>query len=260
MLSDDLTRALTRLAERPRVILASDFDGTLAPFVLDPMSARPIEGAMDALHDATQLPGLCVALVSGRDVETLRTLSGVAEQGPIILIGSHGAQSSRADLAPAALLDEDRRSLLAELNQSLQEVQQAHPQARIENKPAAVALHTRGLPEDAAAAALADAEAVADRPGVHLMRGKSVVELGVVDTSKGLALTRLAQCEDAPVLYFGDDVTDERAFEMLPSGDGHVTVKVGSGDSAAEYRVEQVQDVLACLRLFVAARASRCQR
>lgn len=256
MVPDDLETALVTAARAPHVVLASDFDGTLAPFVLDPMTAAPIDGAMSELRDAAQLPGVTVALVSGRDVDTLRLLSAVDDGEPIVLIGSHGAQSSREDLAPGSLLTDESATLLAHLTTALEEVQTRHPSARIEHKPAAVALHTRGLDEDAALAALADAEIVGRRPGVHLMRGKSVAELGVVQTSKGLALTRLSDIEGhAPVVYFGDDVTDERAFEMLPAEQGHLTVKVGEGETRAHHRVAQIADVLACLRLFTRARA-----
>lgn len=256
MVPDVLTNALTRIAQAPRVVFASDFDGTLAPFVLDPMSARPIAGAIEQLREASTMPGVSAALVSGRDLDTLRLLSGLAPQEPITLIGSHGAQSSRADLAPASLLDENAHALLTVLAEDLAQVQARHPQARIEHKPAAVALHTRGLDDDAAAAALADAQVVASRPGVHLMLGKSVAELGVVHTSKGVALTRLSALQDAPVVYFGDDVTDERAFEMLPAEQGHVTIKVGDGKSEAHFRVAEIEDVLVCLRTFTAARAA----
>lgn len=256
MVPDELTSALTTIAAAPRVVFASDFDGTLAPFVIDPMSARPIAGAIEQLRKASSMPGVSAALVSGRDVDTLRLLSGLDLHEPVTLIGSHGAQSSRKDLAPASLLDEDAQRLLSALAKELEQVHARHPQARIEHKPAAVALHTRGLDDSAACAALAEAQAVANRPGVHLMLGKSVAELGVVCTSKGLALTRLSELEDAPVVYFGDDVTDERAFEMLPAAQGHVTVKVGDGQSDAHFRVAEIEDVLVCLNTFTAARAA----
>ena len=58
------------------------------------MEAAPIEGAMDVLREAATLEGVTVALVSGRDVDTLGLLSGTTPQDAIDLIGSHGGQSS----------------------------------------------------------------------------------------------------------------------------------------------------------------------
>ncbi len=120
-----------------------------------------------------------------------------------------------------------------------------------------MAVHTRGLEPAAAAAALEDAAAMAVRhEAVHLMPGKQVVELAVLATNKGTALVDLAGRRGAAAtLYLGDDVTDERAFEALDPAGGDVTVKVGPGETAAAYRVEDVADVVATLELFVAARS-----
>lgn len=255
MLPDDLQSALTTAARLPRVVLASDFDGTLAPFVENPMDAAPIEGAMDALRDAAGLEGITVALVSGRDVETLGTLAGVTAADPLVLIGSHGAQTTLSDVSSAGLLDDDARRRLSDLDSAVEELTRRHPGSRIERKPAAVALHTRGLPEDVAAAALADAALLGERDGVHPLAGKSVVELGVLRADKGSALLALQQAVGADaVIYLGDDVTDEHAFTALHPEQGDLTIKVGDGTTAAAHRVPGIPEVLEVLRAFVTAR------
>lgn len=257
-LPEDVRAGIARVAALDRVVLGCDFDGTLAPFVENPMDARPLPGAMDVLRRTAQLDGVTVALVSGRDVDTLRLLSGTGEHDGIDLVGSHGAQSSRADMTSGALLDDDARARLADLDAALVDVQRRHPQARIERKPAAVALHTRGLPQDVADAALADAATLGDRPGVHALAGKSVVELGVVETSKGIALRALQRLVDADaVMYLGDDVTDEKAFALLPADEGHLTIKVGQGETRASCRVDSLPAVLAVLEEFLRARRAR---
>lgn len=262
MLPSDLRAALDAAADRETVLLASDFDGTLAPFVQDAMTARAVPGAVDLLREAGACPGVTAALVSGRDVLTLGELSSVTDSCAITLIGSHGAQSSDAELLARLAggmdgdgLDDAGRARLADLDEALQEVAQRHPEARIERKPAAVALHTRGLPDEVAGPALEDAARLADRDGVHALAGKSVLELSVVDTSKGIALRGLAELTGADtVIYLGDDVTDERAFDVLPRHEGHVTVKVGDGDTAAAYRVQDIDQVVETIDYFMRAR------
>ena len=44
-----VTRALDVVARAPRLLVATDFDGVLAPFVLDPMDARPQAGTVESL-------------------------------------------------------------------------------------------------------------------------------------------------------------------------------------------------------------------
>ena len=48
-----LDAALDRVAAAPRLLVALDFDGTLAPEVDDPLSARALPEAADALTPAT---------------------------------------------------------------------------------------------------------------------------------------------------------------------------------------------------------------
>src|SRR5665647_1037687 len=117
--SAELSIAIAAFAARPRVVVAADFDGTLSPFVLDPMQARAVPGGLEVLQAAAALDGVTVAVVSGRDLATLATLTGFGPDDGITLIGSHGAQVSLGEHAnlddpakinptrDAGLLDED---------------------------------------------------------------------------------------------------------------------------------------------------------
>ena len=79
-----------------------------------------------------------------------------------------------------------------------------------------------------------------------MLHGKDVVEMSVLRASKGEALTALRDELGAPVvLYAGDDVTDEHAFEALHDDD--VTIKVGDGTTVARYRVDGPDELVAAL-------------
>ena len=73
----ELRIALTAFAARPRVLVAVDFDGTLAPLVHDPLQARAVRGGLEALRDVAALGGVTAAVVSGRDLATLETLTAI---------------------------------------------------------------------------------------------------------------------------------------------------------------------------------------
>lgn len=240
----DLRGDLERLARRERILVATDFDGVLAPLVLDPMQARPTAGTVERLRALATRPGVRVAIVSGRDLASLRTLTGLAEHEPVVLIGSHGGETSvplpvPTDLTPA------HRELLHRAAEVLQPVLDAHPGTYLEPKPAGVVLHTRRADPTVGEQAVAQAQqATASLTGLRAMTGKEILEFTVLDVTKGVALEALAQEADtSATLYLGDDVTDERAFAVLDTADGHVTVKVGPGETLAAHRVAGPDDV-----------------
>lgn len=242
----DIARELEAVARAPRLLVATDFDGVLAPFVLDPADARPQDGTVVSLTDLAEAPSTWTAVVSGRDLETLGDLTGLGGSRTT-LVGSHGAQTSRGGTGP---ITPEVTARLGELRRFVEEsVARRDARIRLEHKPTAVVLHTRGLGDDAATTAAAIAEEAAVRAGVTLLSGKGVHELSVVRADKGTALRALAAelSVDATV-YLGDDVTDEHVFAVLDEGD--LGVKVGDGDTAARVRVADpaaVPEVLATL-------------
>jgi trehalose-phosphatase len=254
--------ALTAFAARPRVLVAVDFDGTLAPLVHDPLQARAVRGGLEALRDVAALGGVTAAVVSGRDLATLETLTAIGPDDGIALIGSHGAQTNPGDpaglasAAGAGLLDEAAAALLETLRDELEAIRSRYPSVRLEYKTAAVVLHTRDVEPSAAEAATRAAHEAAQRhPGVHVTPGKEVVELSVSAADKGSALAELARASSSEAtLYVGDDATDERAFAALHPLSGDLTVKVGSGETVAKHRVADPEAVVELLKLFVDVR------
>jgi len=247
-----LQSALDALAETPVLLVASDFDGVLAPLVADPDAAAPLPAAVAALRELAGLPRTSVALVSGRALADLGRLSGLA--GTAHLVGSHGAE---ADGGSPAVLGPDEAALLTRVRTALEELAAGHDGVLVEAKPASATLHVRQA-DRATARELTDAALTGPGrwAGVHVTPGKEVVELVVVRTSKGTALDVLRdRLEATAVLYAGDDVTDETAFAVL--GPGDVGIKVGPGDTAAAHRVAEPADVVTVLERLARARAER---
>jgi trehalose 6-phosphate phosphatase len=233
----ELTEALAALARRRPLLVASDYDGVLAPLVGDPSAAVPVPGAAEALGRLAAHDDVVVALVSGRGVADLRTVSGF--EGPYRWIGSHGAEYEGPLTGELA----SRRDALAE---RLTPLVAAVPGAQLEVKPASVAVHVRQVTDRVAAAGLLEqADAAAD-PSLTKKPGKEVLELAVTDADKGSALRRLRDdLGAAATVYLGDDRTDEDAFRALSPGD--LTVKVGEGNTVARYRVADPAAVVVLL-------------
>jgi len=240
-LGAELRGALDALGDAPgRVLIASDFDGVLAPLVDDPSTSKPSPRAVQALERIAELAAdrVQLALVSGRDLDSLATLS----HAPVgtVLIGSHGAERGvvTADGVQREPIDltEGQQSLLTHINDGLEAIAARHSGVWVEVKPTARALHTRLTTHDGATQANAAAHELASRLGVRPLDGKNILEMQVVETSKGRAIDELrAQIAADVVVYMGDDVTDEHAFAVL--GQDDVSIKVGAGDSIARFRI-----------------------
>jgi trehalose 6-phosphate phosphatase len=243
-----LAGTLAEVASARRLLVGSDFDGTLSELVADPDDARPAEGALEALRRLAECPGVTVLVLSGRSLRELSVLLHGVDG--VRLVGSHGAE--RDD--DAAFLTEEQEQLRARLVLELARAAAPVPGARLERKPAGAAVHVRRAARDDAARLLgALRSGPASWPGVRATEGKEVLELSVVDVDKGRAFVRFRDELDADAAVFvGDDVTDEHVFAAL--GPRDLAVKVGPGPTVAPHRVRGTDDVVALLNALADAR------
>ena len=227
-----------------RPLLFLDYDGTLAPIVADPASAAPHAAVPDLLRRLhARHP---VVLVTGRHLASVAAL--FEDVPPVRGVGLHGTQTGTLGGDLDHLLSDDAADALADLRARVPD----GAGVIVEDKGAAFAVHYRHAPDEAAALDRLRAW-TADVPGVLTpIWGKKVVELRPATTSKGTAVrTILAEHPAHVPVYLGDDVTDEDAFEVLAEIEGAVSVKVGDGETAARYRLPDVEAVVAYLRGFL---------
>ena len=244
-----LEQALSRLAREPHLLVACDYDGTLAPIVDVPSDARPRRESVAALRALAALPDTSVAVISGRSLHDLAALSRLPEE--IHLVGSHGTEF---DVGFARALPAEALALRDRVTDDLHAIAALRPGVLVEHKPAGVALHYRqASDEDGSAALAAVRDGPAQLPGVHAREGKLVIELSVVQADKGYALDALRhQVGATAAVFVGDDVTDEDAFSRLTGPD--LGIKVGLGPTFAELRVEDPEDVARLLARLVETR------
>ncbi|MDV8024289.1 trehalose-phosphatase [Rhodococcus sp. IEGM 1330] len=245
----ELRRALVGVARTPRLLVASDYDGTMAPIVSDPQKAFPHPESVSAMRGLASLAGTNAAVISGRALRDLAILSRLPSE--VQLVGSHG---SEFDAGFINAIDDNAKKLLTVITGELQAIADAHPGVTIETKPASVALHVRNAETAAGDEALAAVRSgAAVRDGVQVTEGKSVIELAVIVTDKGVALDILRHQEAATAaVFFGDDVTDEKAFGHLHGPD--IGVKIGPGDTLAEFRIDSTEQVALALAFLLEER------
>jgi trehalose 6-phosphate phosphatase len=243
ILSQEARSVLEDLASR-HALLAFDFDGTLAPIVPDRDSAQ-LRPETRRLLRALALLHPC-AVISGRArVDVSARLRGI----PLFaIVGNHGAEAGRGPL------DRTRREQIVDWKRTLKHDLSLVPGIDVEDKGFSLAVHYRHVPAPAAARHLVLRSAAA-LDGARVSRGHAVVNVAPCDApDKGTALLDLVRRAGArPVLYVGDDRTDEYVFGSTCI---HVGVRVGrTARSAARWYLAAQPALDDLLRALLAARS-----
>ncbi len=243
--------ALEAIMSAPsETLVATDFDGTLAPIVEDPEQAYADPNAVAALGRLGERVG-AVVVITGRPVRAVVRLGRfreVAGLQSMIVLGQYGVERWNA-ADDEYLIPPDPpeiRAVAEELPKILDSVDLA--EVRIEDKGRAIAVHTRSLPDPKGALAkLADPlRDLAVRHGLLLEPGKNVWEIRAPGMDKGAALRAIADETGArQVIYAGDDLGDLPGFRAVRelATSGVAGFLVGSG-STEEDALAELSDVI----------------
>jgi trehalose 6-phosphate phosphatase len=251
-MSSELTEALSAFASEDSILISLDFDGTLAPLVDDPEASRMIAPAREALENLTTLPGVTIAIVTGRAIDSVKRVAEPLNKW--FLVGSHGIEV----LSPGEVTNYETPWLVpGDLINQFEAVVTAHPGTRLEQKPFGLALHTRGVEEQLARKAEAAAHEVCDNGGGDLVvrTGHGIVECSIQQATKGDGIAEVRRrLNPTAVLFAGDDRTDEDGFAVL--GEQDVAIRVGGGETFAPYRLHDAHAVAEALWFIHDKRAS----
>lgn len=213
-----------------RLLIACDFDGTLAPIVANPDDAAALPASEAALRRLAELPETWVAIVSGRQRHELVDRFG---DGDILLVGEHGADwgGPPPDAPPSLVRARER----------VQAAASATAGSLVEHKGRSVTFHYRRAHH--AERAVQDLRIWAStEPELRIIEGKAILELSVATADKGDAVVALRRDLEADaVVFLGDDVTDESVFERLHPSD--LGIRIGPGQSVAAARLDSPEDV-----------------
>ena len=234
-----LDDALGRVLDNDELLVGLDFDGTLAPLVEHPDLAVPDSRAVELISVLATRAKIEVAVISGRARSDLRERLG--EVAEVVLVGEHGNDTG-GGTAP--------NEVVSRAEAFIRQVAEDAGGATVEVKPNSVTFHYRHLEDEQAEPFLERIRGwAASHEEIRLLEGKKVIELTTATRSKGDAIQELAG--DRPIIYFGDDVTDETVFETL--GPADVGIKVGEGSTGASHRVEDVDEVVRVLEKIALA-------
>lgn len=248
--------AVARLAASHRLLVALDFDGTLSPLEDEPMDARMLPAARDAVTALVAAPDTVVALVSGRSLVDLRVIAEHDDTSRVLLAGSHGAEFWIAGEGVSSHGEREADAALRDALRTHAEQATAHLDGVwIEPKTFGFGVHTRRATGEAAAKAnrLVDEIVAAEAPHWRRRTGHNIVEFAFRHEGKDSAIAELRERVGATaVLFAGDDVTDEDALASLGGDD--LGVRVGDGATAATVRVPDIAALADLLSLLAVER------
>ena len=225
------------------VLLAFDYDGTLAPLVNAPADATMRASTRRLLRRASELFP-CVVITGRARADALGRLRNIEV---CRVVGNHGAEPSPNGESMRRRVRQWLPVLKAQLSRRQGVV--------VEDKGFSVAVHYRQARarQSARRAVLAAARSLSD---VRLVGGKLVVNFLVPGAPhKGLALERECShfaCDT--VIYVGDDETDEDVFEIDRPGQ-LLSIRVGRKQtSAASYYIRNQAEIDRLLETLIAVR------
>ena len=242
------------LLDQPEVRLFLDYDGTLVPHAEHPSDASPDDEVLELLTGVGRLPGVRVAIVSGRPSDELELWLG---RLPVALWGEHGATSR--DPGGTWTHRESVTPLDPSMRQQLQRFCEAVPGSTIEVKEHGLAWHHRAAsvkPDSDRLRTFAQTlTEIAARHALEVIPGDGVIEVRRRGIHKGLAIDAVDRFPGAAIAAIGNDRTDEDMFKALPPW--AIGIVVGTAPSSAAFRVAGVPDVRRLLRQLLAARSAQ---
>ena len=184
-------------------LIALDFDGTLSDLVPDPMQARAVPGAIEALVGLTER-GAQVAIVTGRDAMTVIGLGELERIPGVVVSGLHGAETWRG----GTLRTRDEPVGLAALRTELPPLLPAD--VWLEDKRLSLVVHARKAenPEQRLAEIDQAVTRLVQAHGLEAHPGKQVIEIRIPGLSKATALHELLTDATTAALFAGDDLGD----------------------------------------------------
>lgn len=223
----NLASFLHKVSISPETIILLDYDGTLAPFKKKRSKAVPYRGIKEILTKLIDLNNCKIIIVSGRSVSDIRLLLDL-EKYPEIW-GCHGAEKITED--GNLLTTELSRQTIKGLKEAKEAVIKKGLWKRCEQKYSSLALHWRELSSskiyNLKKRVVSMWENIIRKNDLTISEFDGGIEIRPENITKGNVVDSILNQyrEGIPVIYVGDDFTDEDAFRALKGKGLSVLVK-----------------------------------
>lgn len=242
-IQDDFNKA------KKRCILL-DYDGTLAPYQKIPSLATPSDELLQLLQQLTSDPLNEIVIISGRDAQTLDKWLGHL---PLTLVAEHGASVKYKHEEW-----KDQITITTEWKEQIRPIMQLFVDrcagSFIEEKKSTLAWHYRNTHSELGFSRSRQLRnsllQLITNTSLQVIDGNKVLEVRMIGVDKGTTATNiLGNLHPDFILCIGDDTTDEDMFRLLR--ETGYTVKIGRGNTAAQYTILSQREVFPFLKKFL---------
>ena len=229
---------LALVQNKPKIVFCFDYDGTLVNLATQDI----VKEGKISQEDADVINKLArhkdsnkVAIVTGRALKNLKTMIDGRLDSQIMLYGTHGAEMGIESK------DTQYAEDLARIKQELE----LDPHVELEEKQISTTIHYLNHPNPEKLLEKLNSIAANYTDRFRIQTGRDFFEFLPRYVNKGLAITDLNnKFPGYYLIYFGDDLTDNYAFQVINSLNGlscQVTDRIK--DKVAGYQIDMVRDL-----------------
>jgi trehalose 6-phosphate phosphatase len=244
LLDEHRSEVEARVAAASSLVFYLDFDGTLAPIVVEPELARMAPETRTVLEQLSRQEGILVCVVSGRSLADIKSRVGLTG---LVYSGNHGLEIEGESLRFVHPEAGCGRAAIEDLNRRVAALPLLIPGVQLEPKGLSTTIRFRRADPTARdqIKTIVRSLVPVEHPDLMVTEGLMNYEIRPrLDWNKGSAVRWIHErIKDRAALVFviGDDRTDEDAFPSLADA---ITIRVGPGDStSARYYLPAQSDL-----------------
>lgn len=217
-----LNSVIKKIIEAKNILLFLDYDGTLAPFQKDPLTAFALPKIEKSLNKIAEDSRFYLNLVSGRKLQELKKMITVPQSN---YAGSHGLELD-IFFEKEPIYPHKNREISQTSRENYQKVKEKYKKLAVvdlEDKAFGLALHFDS--EQKQQKSKKELLSLFENSDYQVLSGRKIIEIRPKGWNKGRAVNYLsAKIKkefnlDKPLrIYLGDDKTDEDAFKVIKNG------------------------------------------
>lgn len=249
----NLKQIILKIKKSKRVLLLLDYDGTLVNFEPNPHEAKLSSANWKVLNCINKLPGVELVITTGRGFNDIEIL---LDDSIIDILAEHGSMYRKKGVWSSLIPPNNSWNLLKiKIMPYLSEIANSCRHSFIEEKLNSVCWHYRNADIHEGIYFAEKLEQILEILTIStefkVLKGKCVIEVGLFVADKGTAIQYLLRNNQYDlVIGIGDDKTDEDMFLALSKED-QISIKVGEGESIAQYRISTIEETWAFLERII---------